>query len=235
MYEMPTIWTSDVTDAVEHLERKIPHMQTRRVLVLIAFALVMTHAHSNLLAQDARARKTWTFHSRSGDVEIEATAWPNTDGTTRATLSISSGYGVSRSVTEEAGFLAVVLDDLPKEGLTDRSVTVIQLRLNESEARRRVAVYAAQSPIWRGSLRTRNPASFYPLIVSFMNASGAYVEWNDVFGKHGLKLKVVGVEKVMLEQFSKLDAECPAGANCRNLLVPSDALVQINVTPAASR
>lgn len=210
-------------------------MDTRRVLVLIAFALVVTNAHSSLLAQDAKAMKTWTFHGRSGDTAIEATSWPNTDGTTRTTLSISSGYGVSRSVTEEANFLAVVLDDLPKEGLSDRYVTVIQLRLNESEARRRVAEYAAQSPTWRSSLKTRNLANVYSLVVSFMNASGAYAEWSEVFGRHGLKLKVVGVEEVMLEYFSKLDAECPAGANCRNLLVPSDALVQINVNPSASR
>lgn len=198
-------------------------------VVLLLFCVTTLHAG----AQEPESRKSWQFHGKSGDVEITLISSPGSNGTRVASLHISSGAGVSRSVSEESKFLEEVLNALPKQGLDAHSLTMIGLRLNEKEARMRLAGSASKSPAWRSSVRTKNVAKVYPLIVSFLNASGAYKEWSDVFSKYGLALKVVGVEEVEMEGFSKLGMKCPSGANCTGLLVPSDALLQINVVPLA--
>lgn len=40
-----------------------------------------------------------------------------------------------------------------------------------------------------------------------------------------------GGEEVILGPFSRTQTNCPAGANCEDLLLPSDALIQMDVTP----
>jgi len=115
-----------------------------------------------------------------------------------------------------------------------KSLDWISVRFNEAEAVRRAAVLEARSEKWREALRSKNmPRSAYPLVASLLNESGAYREWDSVFRKHGLTVKVAGVEKVIMEPFSKSGAKCPGGANCNHLLVPCDALVQMNIYPVA--
>jgi hypothetical protein len=97
-----------------------------------------------------------------------------------------------------------------------------------------VAQKAALSTQWRPALKTMSPRVFCPLVTAFLNEGGAYQEWNPVFEKYGLRLKVAGVEKVMLEPFSATKATCPAGANCAHLRVPADALIQINIESITS-
>jgi hypothetical protein len=71
----------------------------------------------------------------------------------------------------------------------------------------------------------------YPLVTEFLNESGAYKEWESAFRSHGLILTIAGVEKVMMEPFSKSGVKCPSRMKCENLRVPCDAMVQMNIEP----
>ena len=92
-------------------------------------------------------------------------------------------------------------------------------------------MYAASSGQWRGALRARRISVVYPLVTSFLNNSGAYEEWDRVFKQHGLALKLACVEEVIMEPFSQAGSSCPRNRVCNNLIVPKDALVQMNVGP----
>ncbi len=207
-----------------------PFRSMRRICTSLVL-LVVCATPSSTFGQDPKSQKTWKFRGKDGDVEITLISFEGTSGTRTASLDISSSSAASRSVIEEAGFLAAVLNGLPKEGIEAQSLTSINFRLTEPEARRRVAIYAASSKSWRPALKTRSNAVIYPLVTSFLNDSGAYREWNTVFRSHGLTLKVAGVEKVILEPFDRAPTKCPADADCKNLLVPGDVLVQMNVYP----
>jgi hypothetical protein len=186
-------------------------------------------------AEEPKILKTWSFQGKEGTVNIRLTRSVDTAGKTATVLHIYSPEGAPRSVAEEAGFLAKVLDDLPNAGIGHQSLDWISFRFNESEAVSKVATYAASSKRWRESLKAKNPSIVYPLVTSFLNSSRAYEDWDRVFEQHGLTLKVAGVEEVIMGPFSQTRASCPAGAVCTNLLVPKDALVQMNVDPIIHR
>ena len=114
--------------------------------------------------------------------------------------------------------------------LDPRSIDWISLRLSEPDAIWKVAQEAVASAEWRRATK-RGPSRYYPLVTRFLNESGAYAEWDRVFQKYGLSLKVAGVEKVGMEPFAKLHMPCPQGNTCQRLLIPTDALVQLNVIP----
>ena len=196
------------------------------VLILLYIALLPPKASSS---GGAEVKKEWTFKGENGDLQVSATSFPRDSGGRSTTIEIWASIGGSWTVAQEAAALDSVLSELPKAGFDTRSLSIILLRLNERDAISRLAAYAAESNIWRSELKTRSPAKYYPLIASFLNASGAYREWNDVFAKRGFALRVAGVEKVGVEAFSKSGAKCPTGTSCENLLVPNDALIQINV------
>jgi len=206
----------------------------RQVCTLLAVSAIIGTTFQ-LRAQEPAIQKVWRFQGREGAVEIELTRFVNADGTTPTSLHIYSPNGAPRSVAEEAGFLAKVLDDLPEAGIKVQSLDWISFRFNESEAVSKVAAYAASSKQWRESLNTKKISIVYPLVTSFLNESGAYEAWDRVFRQHGLTLKVAGVEEVIMEPFSQAQASCPPGADCKNLIVPKDALVQMNVSPITHR
>jgi hypothetical protein len=202
-----------------------------RPLATLLIISAIFGASFGALADEPEIQKTWKFQGKQGAVEIELTRFADSDGKKATSLHIYSPNGGPRSVTEEAEFLAKVLDDLPSTGVNAQSLDWISLRFNEPEAVRKVAVYAASSKQWRGALKTKSVSVAYPLVTSFLNESGAYKEWDRVFRSHGLTLKVAGVEEVIMEPFSQTGASCPQATDCSNLLVPKDALVQINVVP----
>ena len=202
-------------------------------LWLTAWVLLMVYLPTN--AEEPEFTKTWKFQGQGGEVEITLTRFAHGDHIGPTSLSIGSYSGQPQSLAEEAGFLNRVLDDSPKFGVNLKSLDSISCRFNLPEAVDRVAIYAASSAQWRGALNTTNPARAYPLVASFMNASGAFREWESVFRQHGLKLEVVGVEKVFFELFSKTGAPCPSHSNCRNLRIPTDALVQLNIHSTTGR
>jgi hypothetical protein len=198
----------------------------KRLRALVVLMAMFGNALATL-AEDNEIEKTWTFQGRDGAVEIKLTRFVDKKGPT--SLNIFSPDGTPRSVIEEAGFLTSVLESLTKEGVDLESLDLINFRLQEKEAISRVAVRAALSVRWRKALNTRRTSVVYPLVTSFLNDSGAYKEWDHVFKLHGLTLRVAGVEEVIMEPFSQTQTECPTGADCRDLLVPKDALIQINV------
>jgi hypothetical protein len=202
----------------------------RRLVRLLVISTLFA-ASFQAVADEPETQKTWKFQGKQGAVEIKLTRFVHSNGTKATSLSIYSPNGAPRSVAEEAEFLAKVLDDLPNTGINAQSLGWISFRFNEPEAVEKVAAYAASSKQWRGALKTKNMSVVYSLVTSFLNESGAYKEWASAFRSHGLDVKVAGVEKVIMEPFSKAGASCPPATNCSNLLVPTDALVQLNIVP----
>jgi hypothetical protein len=206
----------------------------KRMCILLVLAAICGTAFRSL-ADEPETLKTWRFQGKAGSVEIKLTLAIEKTGAKTTTLHVYSPDSSPRSVIEEAGFLAIVLEDLPKVGVTAGSLDWISFRFNEPEAVRRVARYAASSKRWRGALKTKNAPVIYPLVASSLNGSGAYKEWDQVFEQHGLRLKVAGVEEVIMEPFSQAGSVCPGSADCNLLMVPKDALVQMNVEPIIHR
>jgi hypothetical protein len=204
-----------------------------KVFAIMSFLLVLVSF--NAVAQSDSSKKEWTFPSPHGILHVSAASFPSGTGTRVTRLEITPAIRGSWTVAEEAAALDSVLADLPKNGFELRSLASISFRLNERDAISRLATHAALSKTWRGGLRTRIPAKFYPLVVRFLNESDAYKAWNDVFAKRALKLQAVSVEEVAIEPFSKSGASCPPTANCVRLSVPSDAFVQINILPMIGR
>lgn len=200
----------------------------KRGCALLVLAAICGTAF-RIIAEDIKMEKTWSFQGSEGVVEIKLIRFADKKGPT--SLHIYSTDGMPRSAAEEAGFLTSVLDSLPKEGVSALSLDFVSLRLQEKDAISRVATYAALSKSWRDALKTKNLSVVYSLVTSFLNDSGAYKEWDSVFRLRGLTLRVAGVEEVIMEPFSQTQTKCPLSANCKNLLVPSDALIQINLTP----
>jgi hypothetical protein len=203
----------------------------RRLIAVLILSACLT-ASSRAIADEPELEKIWKFQGKQGVIEIRLTRFINSDGAKPTSLEIGSSNGGPSSVVEEAAFLAKVLDEMPSAGVSPQSLVWISFRLLEPEAVGRVAIYAASSKRWRRALKTKSVASVYPLVTRFLNESGAYQEWDMVFRNHDLGLKVAGVEKVIMEPFSRSGATCPEATDCSHLLVPSDALVQMNVVPA---
>jgi len=169
--------------------------------------------------------KTWKFQGRSGAVDVMLTKFSN------GPTSLHIWPEESSSVSEEAGFLSEVFEDLQSIHFDVRSIGWISLRLKEPDAGRKVASYAVSSVKWKQSLKTRNPAIYYPLVTRFLNESGAYSDWQPAFQRYGLSGIIAGVEKVALAPFPSTHATCPPGRSCQHLLVPIDALIQMNLIP----
>lgn len=186
-------------------------------------------------AQEPQTLKSWTFQGKSGPVEMKLTRAVGSGGRTATVLHIYSPDGGPRSAAEEAGFLAEALSDIEKMHIEVKSLDWISFRLAEPEAIAKLASYAASSTQWRQGVATKRPAIYYPLVTSMLNDSGAYKEWDNVFRKYNLSVRVAGVEEVILERFSKTRGKCPPATNCASVRVPGDALVQMNIVPLASR
>jgi hypothetical protein len=190
--------------------------------------MLLSISQVNLVAQNNELKREWNFKGQNGTAQVSATSFRHGGEPRFTALEIFPTVGVV-TVQEEANDLDAVLTDLAKGGVDMGSLSTLQLRLRETVARNRLAESVARSDGWRAALRTRSVAKVYPVVTAFLNASGAYKEWVDVFSRHGLSLAVAGVEKVSMEQFSHSGAKCPPGVNCKNLLVPSDAFIQMNI------
>jgi hypothetical protein len=177
--------------------------------------------------------KRWDFHGGAGAVEIRLTSYLNERGLRYANLELYSLNGATLSTAEEAQFLSTVLDDIPQTGIKFESLGWISFRSSEPDAVATVASFAALSPKWRPAVKSRSTPAVYSLVTAFLNDSGAYQDWDRVFRLHGFTVKVVGVEKVILQPFPQTQARCPPLADCAHLLVPVDALVQMNIYPAS--
>jgi hypothetical protein len=202
---------------------------SRRTLLILAF-LCSAFSPRSVLAQSTETKKEWHFPMGKGETVITLFTFPSESGKPFTSIEIYSTQEASPSLAEEARFLGNVLDDMPK----GTNLSFIQHRLSEPEARARLANYAAISKEWKRTVRTRNVSVVYPLVSTFLNKSDAYHEWSQVFRSHGLRLYVVGVEKLILEPFAKTGGACPTETNCLDLVVPEDAMIQMNIVPLAA-
>jgi hypothetical protein len=179
------------------------------------------------IAQSHETKKEWRFPMGNGETVIAASTFLGDYGRPFTSMEIYSTQGATPSLSEEARFLGIVLDNLPK----GTNLSFIESRLGESEARKRLAEFAAGSADWRKMDRTGNVPVIYRLVTQFLNQSNSYREWNEAFLSRGMHLYVAGVEEVGLEPFAKTGATCPPGTTCRNLVAPADAMIQMNIVP----
>ena len=199
-------------------------------LSVIVFLVAAFHSP----AQTSEMKHSWEFQGRYSKVEIELLTSVQKNAVTTLSMDISSSSSnrvVSRSSVEEAKFISSVLEDMTARGMNIHSITSVNVRLNEIEALSRVADCAAQSAQWRDAVKKRNLAKVYDLLTLFLSECHAYKEWDEVFERFGLTLRVAGVEEAIMEPFDRLGIPCPKGGDCKNLIVPRDASVQINVFP----
>jgi hypothetical protein len=178
--------------------------------------------------------KKWSFSATGGTVEI-AVSRPAHRSARAVTLEIYGRNGGSATLMEEAGFFDAVLKALPKEGIGVETLEQLNLRLYEPEAVARVATCAARTKEWRGAEKSKKSAVISRVVTACLNNSEAYGEWESVFNQYGLTLHAADAQRVMLVQFASAQAECPPGVDCRNLLVPADAMVEMMVEPIARR
>jgi hypothetical protein len=202
----------------------------------IALGFLVLVAGCCAFAQEGNQQyeKRWDFHGRNGAVEVRLTSYLNEKGQRYGSLEVYSLNGAARLAAEEAQFLSTVLDDIPKTGIRLESLGWISFRSNEPDAVATVASFAALSPKWRPAVKSGSTSAVYSLVTAFLNESGAYQDWDRVFKLHGLTVKVVGVEKVIMQPFSQTQAKCPPQTDCTHLLVPVDALVQMNIHPVSN-
>jgi len=198
-------------------------------MAILAGAALSSHA------QKPELEKTWPFQGKTGRVEIQVMRYQDDNGSKATSLHIYSPDGGTRMAAEEGQFFAKVLDELPSAGVSLQSLNWLSFRLNEPDAISKVASCAASSDRWRASLKTKSPSAVYPLVTACIRSSGALDGWDRVFKQHGLKLEVAGVEEVIMQQFSQANAKCPTGANCNGLIVPKDAMVQVNIVPVVRK
>jgi hypothetical protein len=182
-------------------------------------------------AQPAPTANRWSFHGKSGTTEIELRESTQDDGTRVRSLGIWSDDGSKRLASEEAGFIASVLDDLANRGIQAKDISFIQLRANEPDVVAAVAPFAARSQRWRSAMKAQDTPQIYALVVEYLNNSRAFYAWRDVLRQRGARLKVEGVEKVIYEPYFSAGVGCPPSADCHDLEVPADALVQMNIYP----
>ncbi len=181
-------------------------------------------------AEEPQLEKKWTFKGNSGAIDIVVTQFLH-NGVKTASLVVYSPDQGPRSISEEARFLSLVLDELPQDGVDLNALGWLSTRLDETDAPLRLAERAAQSSQWRSVTRSGNVPVLYSAVTTMLNDSYVFAEWDAVFRRHGLRLKVAGVEKVGVEPFSKTGAPCPRKVSCDHLRVPSMAEIQINISP----
>lgn len=198
-----------------------------RIVLLTLFIGILSF---NASSQNSISRKVWKFKNARSVLTISAVSALNESGKKEITLDISPGAYGTWSAAEEAASLSRVLDEFPKVGFDIRSLSTIRLRMQEHDAQLLIATQAALSKQWRMALKSKSGTDTDPMIVALINESNAYDDWKNAFNQRGLEVKAVGVENVELEAFAKSGAVCPIGGNCDKLLVPSDALVQMNVS-----
>lgn len=195
----------------------------KTILIIFFGAVVLA---GSAYSEEPQFERKWTFHGKNGEIGISVARFVHDQKHIVTSMAI---WGDHRTEQEEVGFVSGVLDQLLSYGIRPDSLGWIELRFQEPEARRRVAGCIAALPKWRTESGSRAASRFYPLVTSCMIQSNAYQELAAVFRKRGLKLAPVGVEKVLLEPFNNAGAACPNHIDCTHLLVPRDALVQLNI------
>jgi hypothetical protein len=169
--------------------------------------------------------REWHFDKGPSELRISVSLPPQDPN------SLLVGIGLVKTgtwtVADERTALESVSHDLQETGHGGANLGGIALRLNEPDAIRKIATEAARSARWRKTLQRKNQAETYAMTGKLIDASSAYSDWNKIFGPAGHTLKVASVEEVILVKFEESGAVCPIDVDCRNLLVPLSALIEL--------
>lgn len=186
-------------------------------VVLIGF-WPMTLAAKN---QQSEGKKSWEFKAQRGTVRIDLLT--DVSRPQAPSLTISYGDSPQPSLSEEAGFIRQVLEQLSALGVDPGKLGAVHMRgFAEPEVRQRLATAALHSRAWRS--RATSVGGAERVVEDLMNSVGAYDEFNAAFKDYGLRVKVTGVEKVSSDRCLNLkipDLPCdihhnpqlPTGAN----------------------
>jgi hypothetical protein len=200
--------------------------------LLFICLLVWPQSHQ---AQNGESRRTWTFEGNPGEIRISLVTAPREPNGTSRILEISPQNGALFTVADETSYLREVLDELSKQNGEAARIDRISIRLREPDVIRKIAQLAASSPKWRTAVKLKDEAYVGSMVTRFLNEGDAYSDWNDAFRPANVRLTVAGVEELLMQPFVKTGAKCPSPEGCKDLLVPADALVQINVDPAGRK
>jgi hypothetical protein len=182
-------------------------------------------------AAEPTKEQTWSFQGQKGTVKIRASQYEGeTDHKPYTALDLWIEGGQS-GIEEEARFLSFVLTQLDKSGFEVSSLSTLQFRLDQTDADKQIAAYAAKSRKWNSVARTGSPRVTYPVVTAMLNDSGVFNEWFDLFRANGVDGTVAGIEKLGTIRFRETGAVCPGAVDCTRVLVPFTALVQINFEP----
>jgi hypothetical protein len=198
-----------------------------RPIRFCALALFLIAAPIRGRADEPTKQQTWSFQGQSGTVKIKASQYDN-EPSTALDLWVETGQS---GIEEEGRFLSFVLIELPKSGFEVSSLSILLFRLDQTDADKRIAPYAAKSKSWNSAARARSARVTYPAVTAMLNDSGVFKGWFDLFRANGIDGKVAGIEKLGMNRFRETGATCPAAVDCSRVLVPATALVQINFQP----
>ena len=197
------------------------------VLLLFLVSIATTSG-----ATEPVKERTWSFQGQHGTVRIRASEYKR-DTVHKPSTALDLWVEDGRSGTEEEGrFLSFVLTEFSKSGFDVSSISILMFRLDQTDADKRLAPYAAKSKQWNSVARARSARITYPVVTELLNESGVFQEWFATFRAHGLEGDVSGIEKLGMTTFRATGAVCPATLNCSRVLVPATALVQVNLHPA---
>lgn len=143
--------------------------------------------------------KNWQFRAEGGSVKIQVVGPPEAPS-----LEILYDDEAHPSLSVEVGFIRNVLQGMSSAGLDPRSLRGIHMRgFVEPDVARRVAVAGFHSKEWKSS--TTIPGGAERVVKDLLNSIGAYDALNTAFEGYGLRVKVVGVEKVSSSRCSDLN------------------------------
>jgi hypothetical protein len=196
------------------------------VLCLFYVSVTMTVG-----ATEPARERTWSFQGQAGTIKIRASEWArDTDPKSYIAIDLWVESGQS-GIEEEGRFLSFALTELPKFGFDTSSISIMLFRLDQTNADKQIAPYAAMSRKWNSVARARSATITYPVVTAMLNESGVFQNWFATFRTFGLQGRVVGIEKLGTMAFKATGASCPVAVDCNRVLVPATALVQVNFEP----
>jgi hypothetical protein len=205
-----------------------------RAIPSCAIAVLLALASISLLnrAEEPAKQKTWIFQGQSGTVKIRASEYDgDADHKVSTTLELWVENGRS-GIEEEGRFISFALAECPKSGFDISSISMLLFRLDQTNSEKQIAPFAAKSGKWNSVARANSAAITYPVVTAMLNDSGLFHEWFEIFQARGLEGNIAGIEKLGMTTYRATGATCPTKLNCGRVLVPTTALVQLNLHSA---
>jgi hypothetical protein len=130
------------------------------------------------------------------------------------------------TLDEEVVFLRQLVDEFPALGVAPQSLVSLDLRIRESDVRRKLAAFAARSQMWHRAMRAKASGSHE--LADLLVASKAYDGLGQFLSRYGLEVVRIGsVEDIILGRLGHVwIGDLPAGTVGEEL-VPVSASIHL--------